>query len=47
MTRVVLDAQTLSRLKGLTSVVEICNEDGNLIGIAVRSQATIRNSILR
>lgn len=34
MTRVVLDAETLSRWKGLTSVVEIYDEDGNLIGTA-------------
>lgn len=34
MTRVVLDAETLSRLNGLTDLVEICDEDGNLVGVA-------------
>jgi hypothetical protein len=34
MTRVVLDAQALSQWNGLTGVVEICDEEGNLIGTA-------------
>lgn len=34
MTRVVLDAETLSRWNGLSRVVEICDEQGNLIGTA-------------
>lgn len=33
MTRVTIDSETLSRFNGLTGIVEICDEDGKVIGV--------------
>jgi hypothetical protein len=35
MTRIVLDSETLTKLHGLQDTLELCDEDGRCLGIAV------------